>query len=291
MRYVDDSYQEMLTPSPQFPALVIAHQGFDRARIHWHEGLEVLYVRRGQASIVRNGRRSMRQRGDVTIIRPKVLHSIELLASADGSEIPQALSVTLDPMQLLAICPDIFRMQQSVDYGSLETEGIARLAQCCEHMFAAITSGKGNRFFEANAWFYSMLAHLFASAPSSLRNSPTAGIPTGISADDERMAYRLEAYVKTHYLEPLTATQAAAAFGYSREHFSRLFRHYFNTSFTEYLSRMRVQAACELLSDTDRNVSRIARDAGFANTQALRHAFRRDLDCTPLEYRANLAKS
>ena len=32
MQYVKGTNQELLTTSPQFPALVIAHQGFDKAR-------------------------------------------------------------------------------------------------------------------------------------------------------------------------------------------------------------------------------------------------------------------
>lgn len=43
MRYVDDSKQELLVSTMQFPALVIAHQSYDKARYHWHSGLEVLY--------------------------------------------------------------------------------------------------------------------------------------------------------------------------------------------------------------------------------------------------------
>lgn len=45
MRYVDDSKQELLVSTTQFPALVIAHQSYDKARYHWHSGLEVLYAK------------------------------------------------------------------------------------------------------------------------------------------------------------------------------------------------------------------------------------------------------
>ena len=57
MQYVKGTNQELLTTSPQFPALVIAHQGFDKARLHWHEGFEVVYVRRCRATVMKGTQR------------------------------------------------------------------------------------------------------------------------------------------------------------------------------------------------------------------------------------------
>ena len=116
MQYVKGTNQELLTTSPQFPALVIAHQGFDKARLHWHEGFEVVYVRRCRATVMKGTQRSMYHAGDVVLIPPRCLHSIELIQDLrQPSAVPQALSVTISPTELLPSYPYITQIQQQLD--------------------------------------------------------------------------------------------------------------------------------------------------------------------------------
>ena len=120
MQYVKGTNQELLTTSPQFPALVIAHQGFDKARLHWHEGFEVVYVRRCRATVMKGTQRSMHHAGDVVLIPPRCLHSIELIQRIPGSTpcLPMSLTTPNHWLQRTKKTPRMkpySRMDESLD--------------------------------------------------------------------------------------------------------------------------------------------------------------------------------
>lgn len=95
MRYVDDSKQELLVSTTQFPALVIAHQSYDKARYHWHSGLEVLYAKDCPMSVVVNGAMTVLQPGQAHVIPPEAVHAVHMVKDEDRGTTPQALSVTV----------------------------------------------------------------------------------------------------------------------------------------------------------------------------------------------------
>ena len=102
MRYVDDSKQELLVSTTQFPALVIAHQSYDKARYHWHSGLEVLYAKDCPMSVVVNGAMTVLQPGQAHVIPPEAVHAVHMVKDEDRGTTPQALSVTVNPVEMSA---------------------------------------------------------------------------------------------------------------------------------------------------------------------------------------------
>ena len=90
MRYVDDSKQELLVSTTQFPALVIAHQSYDKARYHWHSGLEVLYAKDCPMSVVVNGAMTVLQPGQAHVIPPEAVHAVHMVKDEDRGTTPHS---------------------------------------------------------------------------------------------------------------------------------------------------------------------------------------------------------
>jgi AraC-like DNA-binding protein len=85
----------------------------------------------------------------------------------------------------------------------------------------------------------------------------------------------------------LTVADLAAAAGYSRYHFSRLFRERFGRSPYAYLLQLRLQRAQELLLTTDQPVAAVGRQVGFGDAAHFCHAFRRAVGVSPGRFRAH----
>jgi len=83
--------------------------------------------------------------------------------------------------------------------------------------------------------------------------------------------------------------QAAMA-GYSRAHWSRLFAKYIGEPPASFLRRIQIERACSLLLATDEPVKEIASAVGFEDPSSFGRSFRRQLGCTPLDYRAKPPK-
>lgn len=72
----------------------------------------------------------------------------------------------------------------------------------------------------------------------------------------------------------------------SARHLSRLFNEYAGMSVPEYINRLRVSLARELLGQTRLDMERIAERSGFASARQLRRAWRRSYATSPHEARA-----
>lgn len=97
-------------------------------------------------------------------------------------------------------------------------------------------------------------------------------------------------YVDSHYASEITLEQAAALVGFSKFHFSRLFKEFTNCTFYDYLSQTRIQAAKRLLS-TGTSITDIAFQTGFNSLTSFCRCFKKYTDLSPSEYRDLYEKS
>lgn len=92
-------------------------------------------------------------------------------------------------------------------------------------------------------------------------------------------------YISEHFAEPLVMSEVARQFHMSESHFSRSFHRRTGNTFTDFLIRVRITRACQLLIQTDENISLICYDAGFNNVANFNRRFLEIKGMTPTEYR------
>ena len=67
--------------------------------------------------------------------------------------------------------------------------------------------------------------------------------------------------------------------------FSRWFRRTMQMTFTDYLSRVRIEESCRQLRFTDKPITLVAKDCGFGSFSSFNRQFRRLKGCTPRDWR------
>lgn len=85
--------------------------------------------------------------------------------------------------------------------------------------------------------------------------------------------------------QPLSAAELAAELGMSESRFSRFFRRATGNTFTDFVNRIRVNRAGQLLMETDRLVTHICYDVGFNNVANFNRRFLEVKGVTPSEFR------
>jgi AraC-like DNA-binding protein len=85
--------------------------------------------------------------------------------------------------------------------------------------------------------------------------------------------------------ESLSSVEMARMCGLSQSQFDRSFRRVFGTSARQYLLRVRVEAACRRLADTEDTVASLAVELGFFDHAHFTRCFRRTMGVTPAAYR------
>lgn len=88
------------------------------------------------------------------------------------------------------------------------------------------------------------------------------------------------------FAQPLDVPALARVAHVSPAHFSRQFRAVFGETPHRYLQRRRVERAMELLRETDRSVTEICFDVGFASLGSFSRTFRAVVGEPPSSYRA-----
>jgi AraC-like DNA-binding protein len=112
-----------------------------------------------------------------------------------------------------------------------------------------------------------------------------------VAARRERNLRSALEYIQQHYAEPLRLEKVARIAGFGPDHFSALFKAQEQVSFAEYVRRLRLERAKQLLTDTELGVARVAELAGFGSAQYFCHSFRRHVGMTPRDHRENSRKS
>jgi len=85
--------------------------------------------------------------------------------------------------------------------------------------------------------------------------------------------------------QPLSAQALAAELGMSESQFSRFFKRATGNTFPDFVNRIRVNRACQLLMDSDRQITAICFEVGFNNVANFNRRFLDIKGMTPGEYR------
>lgn len=95
-------------------------------------------------------------------------------------------------------------------------------------------------------------------------------------------------YIELHYMESMHLDHLAEVVGTSAKYFSRYFRKTFGVNYIEYLNKVRLSHAKELLRDTHLSIAEIGEKTGYLNTSTFSATFRKYFGISPSEYRSQL---
>ncbi len=99
---------------------------------------------------------------------------------------------------------------------------------------------------------------------------------------------RAKDYIAQHQTEEMSLGQVAKAVNTSTFYFCKLFKKHTGINFTDYLSRVRIERAKNLLLNRNLRVSEIAYEVGFQSLTHFNRVFKRILGQAPTEYRRQL---
>jgi AraC-like DNA-binding protein/ligand-binding sensor protein len=99
---------------------------------------------------------------------------------------------------------------------------------------------------------------------------------------------RAKAFIAEHLAEDLSLGDVSKAVNMSRFYFCKTFRKVTGLNFTDYVARLRVERAKELLLNPNLRVSEIAYEVGFQSLTHFNRVFRRIVGKAPTTYRGKL---
>jgi len=93
-------------------------------------------------------------------------------------------------------------------------------------------------------------------------------------------------YIQDRYQEKISLDEAAQAVNASTRHFCKVFKEATGMTFTDYLARVRVEKAKNMLQNPHLRVSEIAYETGFESISQFNRSFKRITGLAPTQFRA-----
>lgn len=105
-----------------------------------------------------------------------------------------------------------------------------------------------------------------------------------IESDDVKII-EIRRYIKEHYSDPLELADIAEQFNFNYHYLSSYFNRHAKEGFTEYLNKIRIEKACELLERQPDSIAEISSAIGYSDHSYFCRVFKKMTGKTPSSYR------
>ncbi|CAK4870527.1 unnamed protein product [Aphanomyces euteiches] len=106
---------------------------------------------------------------------------------------------------------------------------------------------------------------------------------------EDELIERIKSFVRGNLHGELTLVRISEKVNYNPSYVSRFFKQATGTNLFEFINKVRISKAKELLEEGSRSIQDIARAAGFDSPQYFATAFKKTTGMTPNEYRNQLS--
>ena len=257
------------------------------ARWHYHDEYELHIITATSGKVFVGDWIGQFQAGQVVLTGPRLPHNWVSTGVLPEGGVPLrdlVIQFPGEPLQraaehipeLTALAPLLERARHGIEFF-----GVSDAAQ---RHWQAVKMARGLQRLSA---FTAFLADLAACTDYRLLSS----VQLQSTENDDELD-RIESVVSLimeRMGEPLVATDLARDLGMSESQFSRFFRKTTGNTFTDFVNRVRINRACQLLMETDRLITDICYEVGFHNVANFNRRFLDIKGFTPSEFRRQAA--
>lgn len=248
--------------------------------VHWHASLEIIMTIENIYTAYCNNVEYVLEEGDILFISTGVLHRLTAPTSGRRYIILADLS-PLDSMRefesLVAILSPVVHITPKNSPKIYER--IHRLIN------TIVTEYESDALFRDTV-MYSKLISIFALIGRNYTIEKTS-LESNLAKQSDNSGIFLSVcnYINLHFNENITLDQIADIAGFSKYHFSRIFRQYSDSSFYQYLNKKRIIHAASLLIEPNLSITEVAILCGFSSISSFIRMFKIIKGCTPSEFK------
>ena len=235
---------------------------------HMHKEVEIIYDAGGSCAAYADDNRCVLKPGDLFVAFPNQIHYYEMIE--DGS------------FYVLVVSTEIFLGLERMLKSNVPVENLIHIAQddparqLLEEI-RRVGAEKENvcRMTAMNGYINLLMCSVL----------PQLTLVPFHSGDNATLRTILE-YCVHHFNEELSLEKLSEDLHFSKYYISHMMNRSLNMGLNEYINALRVDAACRLLSNTDKKIADISEDVGFGTIRSFNRAFRQQQQMTPAEFRA-----
>ncbi len=253
------------------------------AESHWHDDIELILILSGQMQYNINGEIILLKQGEGVFVNAKQLH---FGFSEEKSEC-EFICILLHPILLCSsktaeekyISPILFNEQIPFCHLKDNSKWKKDILSATQEIYAVKNDALSE--LKIQRAFLSIWILLCENAVSMRREQTQKGHQLSALKD-------MVSFINRNYAEKLSLGDIASAGKVGKTGCCEIFRKYLNQTPNEYLTRLRLRKAGELLASGDITVTQAAYEVGFSGASYFTEIFHKFYGCTPSEYRKAL---
>ena len=259
---------------------------------HNHDCFEVAYISSGMGYHILNGNKSMVNKGDLLFISYNSYHNFKPITEdfkwINCMFLPELIDSSLinahnaEDVLKLALFTDMFEFDTinlaDVQLYSALDEFDSLFADMLREYNAAKTGYQAILRYD----LFILLIRIFRTASKSQSNHSD-------TLNNNTLVDMVLSFLKTNSFNEEISLETIAKEAYvSPKYFSRLFKKKTGLNLTQFVNKLRVDKACELLKTTDLPISDIMNRVGYKDSKFFYQMFKRTMNVTPGDYRREL---
>ncbi len=108
---------------------------------------------------------------------------------------------------------------------------------------------------------------------------------SGQKEHDDEPVLKAQEFIENNFQDKITVDQLATMFAVGRRSLERRFKKATCNTVSEYIQRVKMEAAKKSFETSRKNINEIMDDVGYSDTKAFRTVFKRTTGLSPIEYR------
>ncbi len=231
---------------------------------NWHENVEFMYCTEGSGILHYDSLEYEIKKGDIAVINSYAIHYTE----------------TNDGLVFRDLIPfSDFFSHNGLDLPKMHFAPIIRDISANEKFLTIVKNSESSSPFSEAKMLHSILDFLIYMAEHHLEEASISTKKIDISI---RQAL---SYINSEFQKKLSADLISQKAGFSKYHFLREFKNATGQTFSDYLTKIRIENAKKLLLTTTLPIKEICYRTGFESEAYFSKVFKSFLSITPTEYR------
>ena len=248
--------------------------------VHWHDELEIIYVKSGFLTVNISGENYIGKPGDAFVVSPGNLHFM-------GSQTGTVDYFTfLFPLKYIAFRTDDMlddKLIEPLNSGHLmiSPEVKDTVKEQCEQLAGVYAAEIDESESKITGQIKKKIILLQFIHELWKKGFIVENDTTGRNTVEKEMV----SYIQQNYTGKILLREFGEQFHLSEKYISRYFKEHFHITLSQYVTYLRLEHAKQMLQETDISVTEVAMQSGYQNISYFIRSFKKTYGVSPLKYR------
>ena len=248
--------------------------------VHWHDELEIIYVKSGFLTVNISGENYIGKPGDAFVVSPGNLHFM-------GSQTGTVDYFTfLFPLKYIAFRSDDMlddKLIEPLNSGHLmiSPEIKDTVKEQCEQLARVYAAEIDKSESKITSQIRKKIILLQFIHELWKKGFIVENDTTGRNTVEKEMV----SYIQQNYMGKILLREFGEQFHLSEKYISRYFKEHFHITLSQYVTYLRLEHAKQMLQETDISVREVAMQSGYQNISYFIRSFKKTYGVSPLKYR------